>query len=287
MKREGVRRRSHGQFGLLKSQRRDHRSARRAFTLTELLVVIGLIAVLISLLLPVLSRVRASANAAACLSNLRQMNIAWTSYLIESRGRLPEFVSANPANPSIPYNAYWLGVLEAYRVKGDALLCASANEPIPYMQVGSKGAGNVNYAWNGKLMGNGSATRLNNTVFRVGSYGYNRRLRPDGGFGVDHLVTRIGQVKNLTEVPVFFDCVQFDATPPNGNLALPVQSPADLHGELPVGAPEHWKFLISRHGRAINVGFADGSARRVPLEETYMMQWTATWEKYSLQLPPF
>jgi prepilin-type N-terminal cleavage/methylation domain-containing protein/prepilin-type processing-associated H-X9-DG protein len=286
MRRDGERR-SDTEIEGLNDQRRSKPAGARGFTLTELLVVIGLIAVLISLLLPVVSRVRASANAAACLSNLRQMNIAWTSYLIESRGRLPEFVSALPANPSVPYNAYWLGVLEAYRVKGDALLCPSADEPIPYLQVGSKGAGNVHYAWNGKMMSAGSATRLNNSIFRVGSYGYNRRLTPDGGFGVDHLVTRIGQVRKLTEVPVFFDCVQFDASPPISSMSLPVQSPNDLHGELPVGAPEHWKFLINRHGRAINVGFADGSARRVPLEETYMMQWAALWEKYPLHLPPF
>src|SRR5687767_11923981 len=62
------------------------------FTLTELLVVIGLITVLISMLLPTLGRVRAAANATTCMSNIRQMGNAWTMYLAENRGRLPELI---------------------------------------------------------------------------------------------------------------------------------------------------------------------------------------------------
>src|SRR2546429_208488 len=61
----------------------------RAFTLVELLVVIGIIAVLISVLLPALGRAREHANSAACLSNLRQIGMAAFMYAQQNKGQLP------------------------------------------------------------------------------------------------------------------------------------------------------------------------------------------------------
>jgi prepilin-type N-terminal cleavage/methylation domain-containing protein/prepilin-type processing-associated H-X9-DG protein len=62
---------------------------KRAFTLVELLVVIGIIAVLISMLLPALNRARASAQAVQCGSNLHQIYLSYCEYQDEYKGYYP------------------------------------------------------------------------------------------------------------------------------------------------------------------------------------------------------
>ena len=61
---------------------------RRAFTLIELLVVIAVIAGLIAIMIPALSRAREQARRAVCLSNLRQLTTAWIAYTDQHDGKL-------------------------------------------------------------------------------------------------------------------------------------------------------------------------------------------------------
>jgi prepilin-type N-terminal cleavage/methylation domain-containing protein/prepilin-type processing-associated H-X9-DG protein len=66
-----------------------HVRSRSAFTLVELLIVVGIIAVLIAMLLPVLSKVREQGRQTVCLSNLHQLGAAMISYAADNDGFLP------------------------------------------------------------------------------------------------------------------------------------------------------------------------------------------------------
>lgn len=76
---------------------------RRGFTLVELLVIIGIIAVLISLLLPVLNKAREQARRAVCANNVRQIAYGAIAYAQDNQGILP--VPLGTLQPSVPEDA--------------------------------------------------------------------------------------------------------------------------------------------------------------------------------------
>jgi prepilin-type N-terminal cleavage/methylation domain-containing protein len=75
---------------------------RPGFTLVELLVVIGIMALLIALLLPSLRRARMAAKDLSCLSNLRQIGTAFQTYANQYRGAWPK-----PATPQAAVPRWW------------------------------------------------------------------------------------------------------------------------------------------------------------------------------------
>src|SRR5258708_4367669 len=97
------------------------------FTLVELLVVIGIIALLIAILLPALSKAQKQARTIQCMSNIRQLGLGFIQYTQEQKGRCPAYFST--VNP-ITMDASWPGLISKYLptlrvMKSDALQEAS------------------------------------------------------------------------------------------------------------------------------------------------------------------
>jgi prepilin-type N-terminal cleavage/methylation domain-containing protein len=86
----------------------NHRTAPNAFTLIELLVAISIIAIMASLLLPVVGKARSAAQQVGCTNNLRQLGIALMSYSQDNRNLLiVREVNTNWTDPGVGIPSEW------------------------------------------------------------------------------------------------------------------------------------------------------------------------------------
>ena len=218
------------------------------FTLVELLVVIGIIALLISILLPTLNSVRRQARGVACLSNIRQVSLGNALYVNTWDGWFPQFLAEWPDWPSGLYYQVW--------VKTNDEIYGNASET---------------GFWRPAEHGNAEAgvwvcPDYNSTFHRENraarSFSFNAVLsgnyvHPNGPF-VGNKVTK---VENQSDVAVWFEANADNIIGANNVQTLALYS----HGERPSGRGTDG--LADDPRSYMNVAFSDGSGRPITFKE--------------------
>ncbi len=236
---------------------------RKGFTLIELLVVISIIALLIALLLPALSRAREAARSAQCLSNLRQMTLAWFSYAMENNDV--------PVTSWETDRAQWLVKLRSYWVNNEVRHCPTTERaPFDY------GVGTARMSWAMDDPGSQKDVRDGDS----GSYGYNNYFEntPEAWYRANNdaelFYGTIHDQAVPSHTPILADCIWAE-----GGWALN-HVPLNPSHNYDMGDYGHsiGRFALDRHGMAVNVSVLDGSVRLQAVRDLWQLRWHKKWE---------
>lgn len=220
------------------------------FTLIELLVVIAIIALLMSISMPTLQRVKKQARTVACQANLKQWGMIFSIYFEENNGYFAYGDSSGR----------WRNVLqEQHRDRSLSTFCPEAANIDRYS--GTYGA------WSDLNLDADYVAQIDE-----GSYGINRWVynRKENQTSENYFLGY--NVNGTNQIPLFLDCSWYGAGP------LDIDYPPEYEGHTASGTG-HWRgdnmrrVCLNRHSTATNAVFLDFSVRKIGLKELWTLKW--------------
>lgn len=238
---------------------------KRGFTLVELLVVIAIIALLMSILMPALARVRKQTKAVICLANLRQWALIWQLYTTDYEG----YFNAGDEGTSFE----WMETIHPYTKEKDLYFCPEASN-ISYVWDGPRGTTTSVWTW---TYGSGGEF--------YGSYGINEfcfdppRTMSEIWGHPTYLNWRHVNYKGASNIPMLVGCSWAGGAPNHSDE--PPLFEGDKYEQMYNNNMK--RFCLNRHDGHVNGAFLDFSARKIGLKELWKLQWH---RQYDFKLTP-
>lgn len=249
----------------------EKRRIRRAFTLVELLVVISIIALLLAILIPTLSKARKQAKAVVCKSNLKQWGLMYGMYCDDNHGYFFSGQLKDSWVAGSNFGRYWRVTMKPYSQNPGMWLCPETIKPQANGDMPLKGSP-VETAW--EFEGD------------IGSYGLNGWvLNPPANttdvYGrtpvSDSLRDRYCRGRTNI-IPVFGDMWFVDAWPKDTDPPpLMGTCPGDAETTAQNPSNEMQRICVNRHSGYVDFVFMDLSARKVGLKELWVLKWNKSY----------